>query len=159
MTAMVRPVGIQYTNLCHGRVSVFFPCKIILNMQEIFKGHSQIQRIIQCLQRSLIHLCKSVKYQYICRLLKLCDQSVRNGVGCFSGVYRIDAVLLHYGNLCLCQLSGNHISGSRTNDGIFLLIQQLHALLCGICSLVKLTRQVFYRKYNIIWFAWQLPFI
>ena len=32
VTAVVRPVGIQHTDLCHRRISVLFLLKIVLNM-------------------------------------------------------------------------------------------------------------------------------
>ena len=42
MTAVVGPVGIQHTDLCHGRIAFLFIFIIILNMKKILKGHSKI---------------------------------------------------------------------------------------------------------------------
>ena len=47
MTAMVRPVGIKYTDFRHRGIPAFFLCIIRLNMKEILKGHGQIQGIIK----------------------------------------------------------------------------------------------------------------
>ena len=47
MAAVIGPVSIQHTNLCHRRITFFFIFKIVLNMQKIFECHSQIQRVIQ----------------------------------------------------------------------------------------------------------------
>ena len=43
MTAVIRPVSIQYTDLCHGRITFFFILKVILNVLEILEGHRKIQ--------------------------------------------------------------------------------------------------------------------
>ena len=45
--------------------------------------------------------------------------------------------------------SAQDIGGGRTDDGLLRLLQQLHALLRGIRSLVELSRQIFYRKHHI----------
>ena len=47
MTAVVRPVGIQHTDLRHGRISLFLACKILLDMLEILQGHRKTKRIVQ----------------------------------------------------------------------------------------------------------------
>ena len=39
---MVGPVGIQHTDLGHGRVAVLLACIIILDMLKIAERHSQI---------------------------------------------------------------------------------------------------------------------
>ena len=46
MTAVVWPICIKYTNLRNGRLSVFLIFKVILNMQEIFKCHCKIKRLV-----------------------------------------------------------------------------------------------------------------
>ena len=40
MTAVIRPVGIQHTDLCHGRITFFFVPEIILYMLKDLEGHS-----------------------------------------------------------------------------------------------------------------------
>ena len=47
MTAVVEPVGIQHTDLRHGRISLFLACKILLDMLEILQGHRKTKRIVQ----------------------------------------------------------------------------------------------------------------
>ena len=46
MTAVIRPVCIKYTDLCHSRIAVLIFYKIILNVLEILECHSQIQGFI-----------------------------------------------------------------------------------------------------------------
>ena len=47
MTAMVGPVGIQYADLSHGRISMLLALEIILDMLEIPEGHGQVQGTVQ----------------------------------------------------------------------------------------------------------------
>ena len=42
VTTMIGPVSIQYTDLCHGRITFLFSVKIMLDMLEVFECHSQI---------------------------------------------------------------------------------------------------------------------
>ena len=43
MTAVIRPVSIQYPDFSHGRITFFFILKVILNVLEILEGHRKIQ--------------------------------------------------------------------------------------------------------------------
>ena len=58
MTAVIGPVGIQHTDLGHGRITLLFVLKIILDMLEILEGHSQIQGTIQFFKYVLIHIAE-----------------------------------------------------------------------------------------------------
>ena len=49
MTAVIRPVGIQNTNLCYRRIAVLLLRIIFLNMLKIPESHSQIQGVIKSL--------------------------------------------------------------------------------------------------------------
>ena len=46
MTAVVRPVSIQNTDLCHRWISVFLPFEIILDVLEILECHSKSKRTV-----------------------------------------------------------------------------------------------------------------
>ena len=43
MTAVIRPVGIKYSDLCHGRITFFFVFEVVLDVLEILEGHRKIQ--------------------------------------------------------------------------------------------------------------------
>ena len=49
---MIRPIGIQNTDLCHGRIAFLFISEIILDMLEVLKCHGEVQRSVQLLQIS-----------------------------------------------------------------------------------------------------------
>ena len=113
MTAVVGPVGIQHTDLCHGRISFLFVLKIILNMKKILKGHSKIQGVIELLSvlssgiswkpSKIFTSSGSSKCSYQClRLLH----------ACFSGVHRVDAMVLDRLKLFVGDVSFNDIGGS-----------------------------------------------
>ena len=148
MTAVIRPVGIQYTDLCHGRITFFFVLKIILNMQEILEGHGQSQRIIQFFQLCFRHILKTVKDLYICRLIKFLYQSFRFFDTCLAGIHRVDAVILDCCVFFLCNIAFDNISNSGTDHRLCASVQELHTLYGRIGTLVKLSRQKLYREYS-----------
>ena len=115
MAAVIRPIGIQNPNLCHGRISLFLIFKILLNMKKILKGHRQIQRTIQLLKRFLLHLHKSVKNCHICRLFKFRYQSFGLLHICLPRIHGINTVTLNARKLLLCDHSLYHIGDSRAN--------------------------------------------
>ena len=119
MTAVVRPVGIQHTDFRHGRVSFFFLLEIILNVQEILKGHGKAQRIIEIFQLLLLQSGKSIQNLHILRFLKIIRQRFRLFQSGFSGIHRINAVGFDGFKLLPAHFTFNHIGGGRTDNGIF----------------------------------------
>ena len=49
MTAMVRPVSIQNTDLGHGWITLLLVLKIVLDMKEILECHSKVQGAVKLL--------------------------------------------------------------------------------------------------------------
>ena len=146
MTAVIRPVSIQYPDLCHGRITLFFVSEVVLDMQKILECHSKIQRIIKSVKISFCHIFKPFKDLYVFRFREYSYQSLWFLQTCFSGIYRVDAVMFDGFKLFICYFSFYYISSCRTNDRAGIPIQKLYALNSRICSLIKLSRKVFYRK-------------
>ena len=146
MAAVIRPVGIQHPDLCHGRISLLFILKVILDMKEILEGHSQVQRSIKFFQLLLFHVFKAVKNLYIFRLLKFCHQSLRFRRVRLSGIHRVNAVVLNSCQLFIGNISLDHIGCCGTDDRLLVLFQKLDTLDCRVCSLIKLSRQIFHGK-------------
>ena len=121
MTAMIRPVSIQYTDFCHGRITFFFVFIIILNVKEIFKGHSKIQRSIQFFKLIFWHISKAFKNLYIFWFLKICHQCFRFFCFCFSGIYWVDAMCFDRFQLFKRNISFNHVCSCRADDRILIL--------------------------------------
>ena len=148
MTAVVRPVCIQNTDLCHRRITFLFFVKIILDVLEILECHGKVQRIVQFFQISLSHILESVKYLHILRIREYSYQCLRFLKSCLTRVYRVDAVMFDRLKLCVCHSSFNYISSCGADDRCRILIQELYTLYSGVCSLVKLSREEFYGKYT-----------
>ena len=110
MTAMIRPVGIQNTDLCHGRIAFLFIPEIILDMLEVLECHGEVQRSVQLLQISLSHILESVKNLHILRIREYCYQCFRLLKTCLTGIHRVDAVMFDRLKLCICNGSFNYIS-------------------------------------------------
>ena len=144
MAAVVRPVSIQYTHLCHRRVTLLFSLKVILNVLKIFECHSQIQRTVQFFKLILRHILEAVKNHNVCRIIKYCYQCFRLCRASLTGIYRVDAVIFDCCKLLIGNVSLNHISSRRTDNRLCIFIQKLHALNSRICSLIKLSRQILY---------------
>ena len=143
---MIGPVSIQHPDLCHRRISLLFVLKVILDMKEILEGHGQVQRSIKLFQLLLFHVFKAVKNLYILRLFKFCHQSLRFRRICLSGIHRVNAVVLNRFQLFIGNISLDHIGCCGTDDRLLVLFQELDTLNCRVCSLIKLSRQIFHGK-------------
>ena len=107
---MIRPIGIQNTDLCHGRIAFLFISEIILDMLEVLKCHGEVQRRVQLLQISLSHILESVKNLHILRIREYCYQCFRLLKTCLTGIHRVDAVMFDRLKLCICNVSFDYIS-------------------------------------------------
>ena len=92
MTAVIGPVCIQHTDLGHGRISLLFILKIILDMQEILEGHRKIQGIVE--------LLSTLPRPYPQKPSKIFTSSGSSNtvtsvsgfaVVCFTGIHRVNA--------------------------------------------------------------------
>ena len=70
MTTMIRPVGIQYADFRHGRITLLVISEIILNVFKITERHGKIQGGIKLLKLCLRHGHKTIKNSNIRRLSK-----------------------------------------------------------------------------------------
>ena len=116
MTTVIGPVCIKYTDLCHGRITFFFVFKVILDVLEILEGHCKIQRIIQCFKVCFRHIFESVKDFDIFRFREYSNQCLRFLETCFTGIYRVDAVMFDRFKFFGCYISFYYISCCRADD-------------------------------------------
>ena len=149
MTAMIRPVGIQYTDLCHRRVSLFIFSKIILNMLEIFKCHCKRKTLIKLTQFLFSHGSKAIKNRHISRLFIPCNQGIRLFHGYFSGIDRVNTVRTDAGKFLIRKISCNHISDCGTDHRFLILLEETDTLYGRICSLVELSRKKLYAEHSV----------
>ena len=115
-------------------------------MKEILECHGKAERIIQLLQFILRHVLESVKHGDISRVIKYRDQGIRFLLCCFSGINRVDAVLLDGFKFLIRNISLDHIGGRHPDDRSLILIDETDALLRRIRSLVELSGKIFHGK-------------
>ena len=147
MAAVIRPIGIQHTDFRHGRVSVLFLLKIVLDMLKILKSHCQPQVFIKSAELILFHILKAVKDNNVLWLFIICYQCIRFVHRCFSGIYRVDAIGFYLLKFFLRNLTHDQIGDRRLYDRFLILLEKLYALHSGICPLVELPRQKFHTEY------------
>ena len=159
MAAVIRPVCIENPDFRNGRVPLLFIFKIILDVKEIFKGHSQVQGAVKLTQPVLCKFTEALKNFNVFRLVKYSNERGRFRIIILPGIHRVNAE--GFDGLCLLfrQGSRNDIGSSRFDNRILFLIQKLYTLFSRVCSLIKLPRQVFNGKYGISLFRRKAFFI
>ena len=145
---MIRPIGIQHTDLRHRRLPVLLFLKVIPDMEKILKGHGKRQAFIQRCQLCLLHFQEACKHRHIRRLLIGRNQSIRLIHADFSGIHRIDTVSFDLLEFLVGNIPFDQIGGGCPDHRLFLLIQKLKALHGRIRPLVELSRQKLHAKYS-----------
>ena len=149
VAAVIGPVGVQHTDLRHGRIAFLLVPEIILNMQEILKRHGQVQGAVQFLQIFLGHPAESVENLHILRLLEHRLQGIRFLHIRLTGVHRVDTERLDRRQFLLGRAALDHVHGGRADHRLLGRIQKLHALYRGIRPLVKLSRQILHTEHRV----------
>ena len=118
---MVRPIGIQHTDLRHGRIAFFVIPEICLNMQKVLEGHGQGKRTVQFPELFLLHPCKAVQYDHIRRLVENIDQGIRLFPARLPGIHGVNAVCLYSVKFLVRDITQNHIGDRGADDGLLIL--------------------------------------
>ena len=142
VAAVIGPVCVEYTDLCDRGIALFLILKIFADELEVRKCHRKIQRLIEFLEIREVHGAEICKNLNIVRLRVDSRECLRHGLIRLAGVDRIDSVLHELLKILIGDLTDEHIGRCGMDAGILLLIQESDALLCGVRSLVELTRQV-----------------
>ena len=121
MATVIGPIGIQYTDLRHGRISLLIIVEIILNMFKIFECHGKSQRFVQRFQAAFVHISETIKNSNISGIIIHRDQSIRLLHAGLSGIYRVDTVRFDLGKFFVGHLSFDHISHSGTDHRFLVL--------------------------------------
>ena len=77
VTAVVRPIGVEHSDLRHRRIPVLLIPKIPLDVLKILERHGKTQRIVELPQIVLRHIRKAVKAPHIRRLPERLHQRLR----------------------------------------------------------------------------------
>ena len=144
MTTVIRPIGIENADLRHGRIALFVVLEIILNMLEILEGHRQTKGIIEIPKVLFGHVGETIEDRYVCRIIKLRDQGLRLLHACLPRIHGVDAISFDLCEFLFRYVTLDHVGNGRANNGVFILIEELNTLYCGICSLIELTGKEFH---------------
>ena len=140
MAAVVRPVGINDANLGDGRIALLIG-KVLLAEGEVSQVHSKAVRSNELLEAVLVKGVKALKNLYVCRLRDGNLESLGQLKGSLASFNGVDQVVFDGGNVCLSEVSGQHIEASGAHQWTLSLADELHTFSCRVCALVKLTRQ------------------
>ena len=95
----------------------------------------------ELLEAILVKGVKALKNLYVSRLWNGNLEGLGQLKGSLASLNGVDQVILDSGNVCLSEISGQHIEASRANEWTLSLADELHTLSCRVCALVKLARQ------------------
>ena len=144
MAAVIRPVGIQHTDLRDRGIAVHLPVKISVEVAadklKIRIGHCKPERIIKRTELFLRHGIKSRQNLHILRNRMLDGEGLRLLHAGLSRIHRVDAVTLDAGKLLIRYIPLKDISHCCADGRRLMLVDKLQALHRGIRALVKLSR-------------------
>ena len=139
VAAVIRPIGVENTDLRDRGIPVLCPGKILLDEQEVIKRHGKSQGLVELCELILIHRCHAGEDLHVIRLGILGLQRLGFVHAGLSGINRVDAVFFDPVDLFLSERSGKDIGLRRSDDGILIFIQELHALHRAVSSLIELS--------------------
>ena len=137
---MVRPVGINDANLSDGRIALLIG-EVLLAEGEVSQVHSKTVRSNELLETVLVKGVKALKNLYVSRLWNGNLEGLGQLKGSLASLNRVDQVILDGSNVCLGEVSGQHINACGANKRTLSLADELHAFSRRVCALVKLARQ------------------
>ncbi len=143
VTAVIRPVGVENTDLGDRRVSVLCSGKIFLNEQKVIKSHGEAERAVQIRELVFLHGGKTGEYLDVIRLGIVRLQRLRLFHAGLAGVDGVDAVLLDPVELFVRDIAEQNVGLCRADHGILILIEKLDALHGAVRSLVELAGKGF----------------
>ena len=95
----------------------------------------------ELLETVLVKGVKALKNLYVSRLWNGNLEGLGQLKGSLASLNGVDQVILDGSNVCLSEVSGQHINAGRADKWALSLADKLHAFSCGVCTLVKLARQ------------------
>ena len=146
MTAVVRPVGIQHTDLGNAGITLFHVAEIFLSMQKVSLAHGQAQILQHSCDLFFVFADETGNGFNGLRHTILHFQSFRFFQSSFTGVNCIDTVSLDLGHIFVGQITLQQIHLCAGYLRIFVSLQNTDTLLCRVSSLVVLTGQILHSK-------------
>ena len=149
MTAVIRPIGVYHTDLGDCRISIF--CSEIITAEaDIVDIHRKSELAYHLCK---LFLAKADKSVYRCdrgRKLVFRNESIKLLKSSLAALYGVNNVLLYCGELAIADIAVEAINARRANERTVFLRDELNALCRRVCSLVKLSGEIFNREDNAI---------
>ena len=142
---MIRPVGVDHADLRNGGIPVL-TAEILLAETDVVKIHGQGQLIPQGGKGILGKIDEALQGLYLRGDLILYVQGIHGIQGGFSGLHRVDHIMLDGGKLRLGELTVKLVDPCSPYKGPVSLGKDLDTLGCAVCPLVILTGQIFHGK-------------
>ena len=149
MTAVVRPVCINDTDLGDRRITFLLITEVCLQEGQIIHVHGKTQIFKQSFSACFIESDKAVYRIHVIGLRIFCTQCLRQLQRGFSCLYGVDHVVLDRGNIFFAEITVQGIDTRKGYQRTFTLAQQLNALGRRVCTLIKLSRLCFHPEDNI----------
>ena len=142
---MVRPISIDHTDFRNSRISLFGD-KVFLAESDIIRIHGKPHVFDKLFKTGAVKTDKAVQggYRGGQRIIHL----QRFGLfhRCFAAFDGVDDILLDAGEILFGNRTLNDVNVRGVNVGTLALGEDLDTLSSGVCTLVKLTGQIFNRK-------------
>ena len=150
MTAVIRPVGINHHDLGESWITLFFLFEVLLQKDDICQIHGKTMVLDKICKACFIQAAEAIQHRWQRRFLIGILDRCRFQKGSLSGFDRIDQGRLNQFLFLVRELALDVIDSGCAHQRSFLASGQLNALGTGICSLVKLTGQIFHCQHIVI---------
>ena len=154
VTAVVGPVGIEHTDLCHGRISLLFIAEIVTDHRHVIMAHGKAHVGDQGIDPCIIQLADALDNGYCLRVFDGKIQRFRRSETCFTGLHRIHKEFQDLLAVAFCEMSIKGVDQRTTHTCAIFSGDNGQTLLCRVRSLVILSRQEFDADDEIA--LWQL---
>ena len=143
MTAVVGPVGIEHTDLCHGRISLLFIAEIVPDHRHVIMAHGKAHVGDQGIDPCIIQLADALDNGYCLRVFDGKIQRFRRSETCFTGLHRIHKEFQDFLAVAFCEMSIKGVDQRTTHTRAIFSGDNGQTLLCRVRSLIILPRQEF----------------
>ena len=142
MAAVIRPIGIDQTNLGNGGIALFLIFEIALTELYVVKIHRQRIFFKECAQLILAHADEALDRLHRGRNIELFGQSLGLAQRSLAALDRVDDIMLDSVKLGVGQIAGKNVYAGGTHCRSVLIGYQLYALCAGIGALVELSGEI-----------------
>ena len=123
VAAVVAPVGIEHTNLCHCWVALLIVVEVALYMLEVGKSHCQAETVVEFFEFRLGHILEAVENYDIGRLVKVVFESCWLGLVSHTAVNRVHAVFHYSLTLLVVEFAADDVCSGTLDNRLFSVVE------------------------------------